>query len=309
MEGRGIDVLALGEVNVDLIMGGLSRLPDWGAEVLASGMDLRLGGSTANFACACAALGLQVELVAWVGRDAFGEFLLGELERYRVGRRWVRRTDERPTGLTVSLSGHQDRAFVTALGTIDYLRAEDVPPEALAAARHVHIGSFFLQAALQPGLAGLLERVRATGATISLDTGYDPHEEWDSGLREVLGLADVFLPNEVEACNVTSLSDPRAAAQALAATGALVVVKLGAEGACAHDGTRLYEAPAFAVEVVDTTACGDAFNAGFLWAWLRGCGVAEALRFGNAAGALMAGASGNDPTVLSAAAIEALAAS
>lgn len=303
--GQSLDVLAVGEVNVDLIMAGLERLPDWGTEVLAGGMDLRLGGSTANFACACAALGLKVELVAWVGRDAFGDFLLGELDRCGVGRRWVRQADDRSTGLTVSLSSKSDRAFVTALGTIDYLRAEHVPQEALAAARHVHVGSFFLQTALQPGLLNLLQQARARGASVSLDTGYDPAERWDGHLRSVLPHVDLFFPNDVEACAVTGTTSPQAAAEALAALGPTAVVKLGAEGSCAHDGSALYHAPAYPVPVADTTACGDAFNAGFLWAWLRGKSVPEALSYGNAAGALMATVGGNDSTVLSAASLEA----
>lgn len=303
--GEDLDVLAVGEVNVDLIMAGLDRLPDWGTEVLAGSMDLRLGGSTANFACACAALGLKVELVAWVGRDAFGEFLLRELDHFGVGRRWLRQADDRATGLTVSLSGKKDRAFVTALGTIDYLQAEHVPREALAAARHIHVGSFFLQTALQRGLATLFQQARACGASVSLDTGYDPAERWDGNLRDVLRHVDLFFPNDVEACAVTGAASPQAAAEALAALGPKAIVKLGAQGSCAHDGTALYYAPAYPVPVADTTACGDAFNAGFLWAWLGGRSVPEALRYGNAAGALMATVGGNDSTVLSATSLEA----
>lgn len=302
---KDIDVLAVGEVNVDLIMSGLDRLPDWGTEVLAVHMELRLGGSTANFACACAALGLKVELVAWVGSDAFGEFLLRELDHYNVGRRWVRQADDRSTGLTVSLSGKSDRAFVTALGTIDYLRAEHVPQEAIAEARHVHVGSFFLQTALQPGLVELFQQARAAGATVSLDAGYDPSERWDGGVRQVLGYVDLFFPNDVEACAVAGTAAPEAAAEALASLGPLVVVKCGAKGACAHDGRKLYRSHAYTVPVADTTACGDAFNAGFLWAWMNDKAVEEALKFGNAAGALAATVGGNDPTVLSPEALEA----
>ncbi|MCX7599033.1 MAG: carbohydrate kinase family protein [Armatimonadetes bacterium] len=302
---KDLDVLAVGEVNVDLIMSGLCRLPEWGTEVLAGHMELRLGGSTANFACACAALGLKVELVAWVGRDAFGDFLLRELDHYGVGRRWVRQAEDRSTGLTVSLSGKNDRAFVTSLGTIDYLKAQDVPQEAVAAARHVHVGSFFLQTALQPGLAELFQQARAAGATTSLDAGYDPSEKWDGGLRQVLPYVDLFFPNEVEACASTGSTRPEAAAETLASLGPLVVVKRGAQGCCAHDGCTFYQAPAYRVPVADTTACGDAFNAGFLWAWMNGKSVPEALKFGNAAGALAATVGGNDPTVLSPAALEA----
>lgn len=303
---RELDVLALGEVNVDLILGGLPRIPDWGTEVLAESMDLRLGGSTANFACAGAALGLRVALVSWVGEDDFGDFLLGELERMSVDTEHLRRAPDCPTGLTVALSGAADRAFVTAMGTIDYLCGDHVPEDLLASARHVHVGSYFLQSRLRPDVPALFARAHALGLSTSLDAGYDPFEQWDGGLGPALAETDVFLPNEVEAGAITGRDDPEQAAADLAALGPLVVVKLGREGACAHDGRDLYRAGGHRVQVVDTTACGDAFNAGFLRARLQGGDPKDCLRTGNACGALMTTVSGNDPSALSPEALAAL---
>jgi len=303
---RELDLLALGEVNVDLILAGLPRIPDWGTEVLARSMDLRLGGSTANFACVGSALGLRVALVSWVGEDDFGSFLRGELERMSVATEHVRRAPDCPTGLTVALSGAADRAFVTALGTIDCLRGDHVPDDLLASARHLHVGSYFLQSRLRPDVPALFARAHALGLSTSLDAGYDPSEQWDGGLRPALAETDVFLPNEDEATAITGRGDPEEAAAHLAAVCPLVVVKLGPEGACAHDGRDLHRQAGHKVRVVDTTACGDAFNAGFLHARLRGADLDDCLRSGNACGALMATVKGNDPSALSPEALQAL---
>ncbi len=293
------DILAIGEVNVDLLMIGVREIPEWGTEVLCDTMALRMGGSTANFACAAAALGLKTALVSWVGDDDFGSLLVGELQRAGVDTRYVRRRSDCPTGLTVALSGAQDRAFVTALGTIDKLAADDVPREALQAARHIHIGSFFLQAALRPQVTALIQQARQAGCTASLDAGYDPAEQWSEDIVAAAAAADLFLPNETEACAIARRDDPMDAGAALAdATGSLVVVKLGPDGACAFRGSERVCQPAFPVEVVDTTACGDAFNAGFVAAWLDGKPLDECLRVGNACGALMATTAGNDVSVL-----------
>lgn len=302
------DIVALGEVNVDLILSGVCQLPQWGAEVLAADHTMRLGGSTANFACACAALGLRVALVAWVGEDDFGRFLVAELERLGVETKYVRRCQRTPTGITVAISGAEDRAFVTSLGTIGRLCGEDVPVDLLRGARHVHVGSYFLQPRLRPALAELFGEARRAGASTSLDLGYDPAEEWDGGLKEVLPFVDVFMPNEVEAEAITGLPDPLEAAGELAARGPLTVVKMGPDGSCARDRTGTYRQAAFSVDVVDTTGCGDAFNAGFIWARLDGRPVDECLRLGNACGALIATVAGNDVSVLSRQAAEALAA-
>jgi sugar/nucleoside kinase (ribokinase family) len=304
---RTFDVLAVGDMNVDLIMTGVPRLPAWGTEVLAEGMDLRLGGSTANFACACAALGRRTALAAFVGQDAFGDLLLGELDGSGVDARCVGRAKDVPTGLTVSLSGREDRAFVTSLGAVNYLRAEDVSDEALASARHVHLGGYYLQAALREGVAGLVARAKAAGATVSLDPGYDPSESWDGGLPDLIAKVDLFLPNEVEARALSGHHDIEQAAASLARDGTLVAVKLGCDGACAHDGRAFTAETGFQVEVADTTACGDAFNAGFLHGWLDGRAIEECLRLGNAAGALMATVTGNDASVLDPARVAVLA--
>ncbi|MBC7286586.1 MAG: carbohydrate kinase family protein, partial [Armatimonadetes bacterium] len=72
------EVVAIGEVNVDLLMIGVRDIPRWGTEVLCDTMALRLGGSTANFACAAAALGLRTALVSWIGEDDFGQFLVSQ---------------------------------------------------------------------------------------------------------------------------------------------------------------------------------------------------------------------------------------
>jgi sugar/nucleoside kinase (ribokinase family) len=307
MDAKEYDVLAVGEINVDLIMAGVPRMPEWGTEVLATGLDLRLGGSTANMACACAALGMKTALAAFVGEDAFGDLLMDELAKSGVDGRYVGRAKGVPTGLTVAVSSQTDRAFVTALGAIDYLRGADVSDEALAATRHVHIGSYFLQSALREGAADVVARAKACGATVSLDPGYDPSETWDDGLQDLVGKVDVFLPNEVEARAIAGNRDVERAAKALAARGTLAVVKLGVEGACACDGQRFSVEEGFTVEVADTTACGDAFNAGFLQGWLAGRPVEECLRLGNAAGALMATVTGNDARVLDAARVAEMA--
>ena len=82
-------------------------------------------------------------------------------------------------------------------------------------ARHLHVGSYFLQTGLQEGLPELLAQARAQGLTVSLDTGWDPDEGWDSGLWETLAQTDVFLPNGDEARSITGGTDAEAALASL----------------------------------------------------------------------------------------------
>ena len=162
------------------------------------GIWMVVGGSAAITAVAAARLGLSVELVAAVGADPAGDFMLGQLAREGVGTAAVAVRDGAPTGMTVALSHGADRAILTALGAMASLTAQDVPAALLARARHVHISSYFLlEHSLGPGLAAMLAAARAAGATTSLDTNWDPAGKWGDGqLRASLAQTDVLLPNE-----------------------------------------------------------------------------------------------------------------
>jgi sugar/nucleoside kinase (ribokinase family) len=297
-QDRDFDVAVVGDLNIDLILSGLSRVPQFGEELLASGLAQRLGGSAANFAVCCARLGLNVALVANVGQDEFGDYLCEKLQQWGVATDYVSRHPELATGITVSLSGPSDRGFVTYLGTIDSLRGADVPRELLGRCRHLHLASYFLQTTLQPDCVELARAARDAGVTVSLDTGFDPEESWDTGLLSLLPEVDIFLPNEVEARAITETPTLDAALAALCGMTEVVALKMGPDGAMACAQEETIHVPSFAVEVADTTCCGDAFNAGFVEGLLAGLPLREAISRGNACGGLMASVVGNEAECL-----------
>ncbi|MEO8687414.1 MAG: carbohydrate kinase family protein [Solirubrobacteraceae bacterium] len=286
----GLDLLVVGDVNADIVLRGGDLVPAFGQrEQLVDHAELVLGGSGAIVAAGAARLGLRVAMAGCVGDDALGRAMLDALEGVDV--RAVR-TVTQPTGVSVGLARADDRAVLTALGALASLRAEDVPASMLAEARHVHVASPFLQ----PGLDLAAIASRATGTT-SLDPGWDPHERWELAWEGF----DVLLPNAQEARRLTGGGgDVEAAARSLAASGPLVVVKLGAEGALAAGGGGLVRARAPQVDPVDATGAGDSFDAGFFAARLAGEGLADALALGCACGALStraAGGTAGQPTL------------
>jgi sugar/nucleoside kinase (ribokinase family) len=134
------------------------------------------------------------------------------------------------TGATVALSTGVERAFVTYMGSITEIRRSDITPEILAESDHLHVGSYFLQRRLHPDMLDLFQDAKRKGLTISVDPGWDNFMEWDAGILQVLPLADVFLPNLVEAQQITRSGSAEAALAMLAQYGNIVVVKMGAEG-------------------------------------------------------------------------------
>jgi sugar/nucleoside kinase (ribokinase family) len=286
----------LGDCNPDVLVLGDDVIPAFGQrEKLVDSISLVIGGSAAITAVAAARLGLSVTLVAAVGADPAGTFMLDQLAREGVDvSAVVIRDDDTPTGMTVALSRGGDRAILTALGAVASLTAADIPGALLARSRHVHASSYFLlENPLGPGLAGLLSAARAAGATTSLDTNWDPSGRWgDERLSAAIAQADVLLPNEAEALRLSGAASLGAAAGILTAAGPRLVVKLGERGALCADGHVLQRVSLPPVAPVDATGAGDCFNAGLIAGLLKGLALPQAAALGCAVGALSTRAPG-----------------
>ena len=281
-----LDLLVLGEANVDLIVTAQDPTPAYGQEKLVQDLILTVGGSASIFACQAAALGLYTALASVVGQDEFGDYMVRALAERGVGTQYIRRAAGLKTGATVSLTTAHDRALLTYPGTIAALDGSMIERQWLQQARHVHAASYFLQPALAQDLPALLAEARSGGATVSMDTGWDPAGRWDSGLHQALAQVDIFLPNEVEAQRITGLGSIEDALARLAEQIPTVVVKLGADGAIARRGEEIVRVAPIPVQVVDTTGAGDSFDAGFVYGCLQGLPLAECLEFGTICGAL-----------------------
>jgi len=292
---RGLDLLILGDCNPDLVLADPDLQPSFGqVERLVDDAQLTIGGSGAIMACAAARLGLRTAIAAVVGDDLFGRFMVDALDERAVDTSAIVVDSELRTGLSVILARSGDRAILTYTGAITALSAERIDPELLASARHVHVSSYFQQTALAPGLARLLAGARRAGKTTSLDPNWDPREEWDAGLRELLPALDVLMPNAAEVCRIAGNDDPRRAAQELAEMGPVVTVKLGADGAiAARAGEELIAATApSGIESVDAIGAGDTFDAGLLAGRLGGAGIEDSLALACACGTLSTRAMG-----------------
>jgi sugar/nucleoside kinase (ribokinase family) len=318
-DSRRFDLLVLGDANPDVIVSGVPEEILYAqVEQLVDTGTLTVGGSAAILACGAARLGLRTALVALVGDDAAGRFMLEQLAARGVDTSGCITHASLATGLTVHLVREQDRAMLTFPGCLPELTAAMVDRALLREARHVHASSFFLQPLLSVELPALLEGAHAAGLTTSLDTNWDPTDRWE-GLREVLPRTDVLLPNSEEALALAgalsaSSDRPRgggapepageeaveAAARELASLGPLPVVKCGADGAFAVEDGSLVRVLAVTAGVADAVGAGDSFDAGFLAGWLTGRDVEASLALGAACGGLSlrgAGGTGWQPTL------------
>ena len=290
MDSKPYDVITFGDLCVDLIITGADVTPQFGqVEKLVENYTLEMGGSCSIFACQAARLGLRTAILGRVGPDSFGQLMLDRMNEAGVDTRYVTVDPNLKTGLGIALCPPGDRAILTYMGTVNVLQPGDVSDELLAAARHLHHGSYYLHTGLRPGIPDIFRRAKALGLSISLDTNWDPDEKWDGVLDELLPLTDVFFPNDQEALHLSRRSGLDDAAQVFLEQGVRVVaLKAGAKGARIYTPSQRLERAVIPVSGGDSIGAGDSFDAGFLAGWLRGLPLERCLEIGMACGRAVA---------------------
>lgn len=304
-------VAVVGSLNMDLIVRA-PRLPRLGETIIGNDYHTAAGGKGANQAVAAARLGAQVAMVGRVGHDTFGHSLLDAMAAAGVDCTHVLKDDVASTGvalITVDAAGRN--TIVVALGANGQLSVADVDAaESLLASADVLL--LQLESPMETVIRAA-QAAHAQGVTVVLNPAPAcPLPD------ELLAAVDVLAPNESETAFLTGgpvgdQDEAKAAAHRLLELGVdAVILTLGEKGALlvqrevevSIPSTSLI--PAFEVEPVDTTAAGDAFMAGLAVALAEGKPLVEAVRWGNAAGALATTKVGAQPSLPYRAAVEML---
>lgn len=283
-KSKKFDVVVVGELFLDEILSGLQALPRLGEEAFARKYAREVGGGTAITACGLSKLGAKVAVLGIVGSDS--DWLVNRLNAFGVDTSRLERHPDEPTGLTVSVSTREDRAFFSYAGANDslnpFLRHRGWI-DFMKSARMVHI-------ATSPDGdldRGLIPSLQEADVRVSLDV--QSHMSWltsPENLR-ILRAVDLFCPNESEAEWVAGETGVHPVLRGLRAKGLKrVAVKLGGKGAAVTWDRKEYFVDAHPVETEDTTGAGDSFNAGFLFGLLSGRSIETCLRWGNICGAL-----------------------
>jgi len=289
-----VDVCVLGRIGYDLYALDHGRaLPE------VERFSRHLGGSSANIAVGMARLGHDVGIVSAVGADALAEYLLGFLRAEKVDTRLVRLVPGYNTSLCLTEVSPPDR-FPQVFYRRDPADTRvEVGPAELEAVRGARMfvtnGTSLAAGPSRESTMAALRAAREARARTVLDVDYRA-SSWPSPAaageqaRQALPFVDVVLGNEDEIALLTGDSEPRRQVRAVLDAGVGVLVrKLGARGVETHTREGSTSVPPLPVRVVSTIGAGDAFASGFLDGLHRGRPLAECLRAGNAAAAIVVG--------------------
>lgn len=298
-------VTVVGSLNMDLVA-RTPRIPQPGETIIGGDFQTVPGGKGANQAVAAARLGGEVAMVGRLGEDAFAQPLLQNLSVAGIDHTFVMQDSGAATGVAlIVVDDAGENSIVVASGANMRLSPADID----AAASSITTADVLLLQLENPleTVSRAAELACEHGVRVILNPA--PARPLPANL---LSLVDVLIPNETEAALLTGLpvsSEEEAAVAATALQGlgvGSVILTLGERGAFLAQGQATQLIAAFAVTPVDTTAAGDAFVGGFAVALAEGRSMAEAVRWGNAAGALATTKLGAQPSLPSRAAVEAL---
>jgi len=263
--------------NSELLRGG-----DTFGEVM-----LTPGGSAANVAVWASRCGHPTQFVGKIGRDHFGVLAQEDLEREKVEAHFVE-TDAHLTGSVAVFVDHTgERSMVSGHGADFYLLPQELPREVIRRSRHLHLTawSFFVDPPRSAARAAAL-LAQQQGATLSFDPG-SFQMIGEMGVRQFLSVTqdlgiDILLPNKEEGSVLTGgLTEPTEIAAALAElySGALIMLKLDADGALVWQNGEGTHIPAGTNNLVDATGAGDSFAGGFLAHYLDSGDAVAAARY------------------------------
>jgi ribokinase len=253
------DVLVVGSLNTDLVVQA-PHFPQPGETISGGDLQVIPGGKGANQAVAAARLGANVSMLGRVGKDNFGDFLLNNLKANHVNTHLIQRDDASTGTATIIVDSNGQNSIVLSAGANGNVSSTDVERASFST-----FSLLLLQLEIPtPTVYSATKLAKQNGVRVILNPA--PAKQLPD---ELISLVDFIIPNETELSLLTGMEvkdipTTEKAARSLLDKGAQnVIVTLGSKGALIVDRDTSKQVDTYQVDVVDTTAAGDAFIGGF----------------------------------------------
>lgn len=269
-------ITVIGSLNMDLVV-TTKELPQQGETSFGHHFTTVPGGKGANQAVAAARLGAKVQMIGCVGKDAFGDELIFNLQKENINVEHVQQIEEAPTGVANIILSKGDNRIIVVPGANHAFKAAKLKSLRTAILQSKIV---MLQMEILPDtIQSALEICRSASIPVLLNPapalGF--RKEW-------MDDATFVTPNEMECATIFG-PDRKLALQNYPNK---LIVTLGKRGAQYSDHCRdkPIQMNGFAADVVDTTGAGDTFNGAFAYAISKNNTIRHAVAFANAAASL-----------------------
>jgi len=291
-------VAVLGAHIVDVLGRPVESIPPGQGSARLTEIRATVAGTAAGTAVDLAKLGAQVTAFGAIGDDMLADLLVGQMRRHGIDTTGlVRKPGAQTSATMLPIRPNGERPALHVPGATALLDRDDLDLAALSGVRALLVGApDALGGLVGDGLADAVAAAKAAGALVVVDVLRPGSTRAFDRIAPLLAQADWFAPNADQLLALTGEKELAAAIDRVLSSGTgAVAVTLGADGALvASRGSEPEHVPAIAVDVVDTTGCGDGFNAGLIAGLLLGASPVDAARLGVACGALVATGLGSD---------------
>jgi sugar/nucleoside kinase (ribokinase family) len=271
MKNPNLDVLGLGTCNTDFLM-NVSRFSDADDEVDVEKLRISLGGSAANFTVGVSRLGLNAGIMARIGKDQYGKYILSEFKRERIDIKRLLPIDEKTGMAFIAVEPEGERSIYTYMGANSKFRLEK---EDIAYIKHseiLHVTGMYIE---------VVKEASKHANILSFNPGALLSSYGLDALEQILKKTDILFLNQKEVTILTDMDCNDGALELIENGVPLVVVTMGNKGAVVYSPSGQIQYPSSKLNVLDTTGAGDSFAAGFVTAYYKKKDLKECLKAGN----------------------------
>ncbi|MGZ7108520.1 MAG: carbohydrate kinase family protein [Methanobacterium sp.] len=277
---KKIDVAGFGALNIDKIY-RVNKISCKDDESYIKDFSVSCGGSAANTIIGLSRLGIKTGFIGKISNDGDGKLLLHNLKREGVNTENVVITEGRSGNVLGFVDEDGERALYVDSGVNDRIKFNEINLDYLNNLRVLHLTSFVSNSIEAQKQA--MEEI-SKGITVSFDPGRMYVEKGVNYIRDILDRTNILLINEVELKHLIGNKFPtcKQKAEVLLDYGIeIIVVKRGNKGSYVTDGDKSHNIKPFNVNCIDSTGAGDAFNAGFIYGYIKGKDLKESGIMGN----------------------------